>query len=73
MTPLERHIRLISGFASRQAKQEDLAPLMDMKVAPGQRAFVYRNSGLLACVEALQSNYRRLATLMGEESFRNTA
>ncbi len=73
MTPLERHIRLVSGFASRQAKQEDLAPLMDMNVAPGQRAFVYRNSGMLACIEALMSNYRRLATLMGEVSFRDMA
>jgi len=73
MTPLERHIRLVSGFAARQSKQEDLAPLMDTNVAPGQRAFVYRNSGVLARVEALQSNYRRLALLMGEASFRDMA
>jgi len=73
MTPLERHIRLVSGFAARQSKQEDLGPLMDTNVAPGQRAYVYRNSGVLACVEALQSNYRRLALLMGEASFRDMA
>ena len=73
MSPLERHIRLVSGFAARQAKQEDLAPLMEANVAPGQRAFVYRNSGMLACVEALQSNYRRVAALMGERAFRDMA
>ncbi len=73
MTPLERHIRLMSGFAARQAKQEDLAPLMEMGVAPGQRAFVYRNSGTLACVEALRSNYQRVETLMGPGPFGDMA
>ncbi len=73
MTPLERHIQLVSGFAARQAKQEDLAPLMETNVAPGQRAFVYRNSGMLACVEALRSNHKRLATLMGETAFGDMA
>ena len=73
MTPLERHIKLVSGFAARHAEQQDLAPLMEANVAPGQRALVYRNSGMLAGVEALHSNYRRLAALMGTNAFRDMA
>lgn len=73
MTPLERHIRLVSGFAAQQARQDDLAPLMDTGAPPGQRAFVYRNSGMLAATSALVSNYPRLVTLMGEASFRDMA
>ncbi len=73
MTPLERHIQLMSGFAGRQAGQEDLAPLMETNAAPGQRAFVYRNSGTLACVDALRSNYSRLALLMGADAFGDMA
>ncbi len=69
MTPLEQHVHLLSGFAARQAKQEDLAAIMDMKISPGQRAIVYRNSGALACTQALRSNFPRLAALMGAEGF----
>ncbi|MGJ8562816.1 MAG: HvfC/BufC N-terminal domain-containing protein [Alphaproteobacteria bacterium] len=73
MTPLEKHINLMSGFARFQAEQSDLAPLMAAKVAPGQRALVYRNSGMLAIVGALRSNYPRLDALMGESFFSEMA
>lgn len=73
MTPLEKHVYLMSGYARFEAQQSDLAPLMIAKVAPGQRALVYRNSGMLALVGALRSNYPRLDALMGEAFFSQMA
>ena len=73
MTPLEKHINLISSYARFQAEQGDLAPLMFANASPGQRALVYRNSGMLALVEALRSNYPRLNALMGESFFSEMA
>ncbi|MEQ8558189.1 MAG: DNA-binding domain-containing protein [Henriciella sp.] len=40
---------------------------------PGQRALVYRNSGMMACVEALRSNYRCVAGVMGDQFFASEA
>ncbi|KCZ93476.1 DNA-binding domain-containing protein [Hyphomonas johnsonii] len=66
---LEKHIETVSEFASGQAGAVALQPLMKDHAHPGQRANVYRNSGILACVEALRSNYSRLARMMGDEFF----
>lgn len=73
MTPLEKHINLMAGYARFQAEQSDLAPLMICNAAPGQRALVYRNSGMLGLVGALRSNYPCLEALMGEAFFSEMA
>lgn len=66
---LEQHIEAMSSFAAGRASTAALTPLMEGGADPGQRAQVYRNSGILACVEALRSNYLRLAAVMGDEFF----
>jgi hypothetical protein len=73
MTPLEQHIFLLSGLASRGAQPADLAWLMVGRREPGQRALVYRNSGIAACTDALRSNYQRLARVVGDTFFRGLA
>lgn len=73
MTPLEKHIALLSGLASREAHPADLAGLMAGRREPGQRALVYRNSGIAACTEALRSNYQRLGRVVGDTFFRGLA
>ncbi|MBA3067576.1 MAG: DUF2063 domain-containing protein [Hyphomonas sp.] len=73
MTPLEKHIALLSGLASRSAQPADLAGLMVARREPGQRALVYRNSGIAACTDALRSNYQRLARVTGDTFFRGLA
>lgn len=69
MTPLEKHIALLSGLASREAHPADLAGLMAGRREPGQRALVYRNSGIAACSDALRSNYQRLVRVVGDTFF----
>ncbi|WP_373003699.1 putative DNA-binding domain-containing protein [Hyphomonas sp.] len=66
---LEQHIEAMSSFAAGGASAAALTPLMEGGAHPGQRAQVYRNSGILACVEALISNNLRLAAVMGDEFF----
>ncbi|HRJ00886.1 MAG TPA: DNA-binding domain-containing protein [Hyphomonas sp.] len=73
MTPLEQHIFLLSGLASRGAQPADLAWLMVGRREPGQRAMVYRNSGMSACTDALKSNYQRVARVVGDSFFRGLA
>lgn len=73
MTPLEKHIALLSGLSSRGAQPADLAGLMAGHREPGQRALVYRNSGIAACADALRSNYQRLARVVGDAFFRGLA
>jgi hypothetical protein len=69
MTPLERHIELLSALATRSAQPADLAGLMDARREPGNRALVYRNSGYAAVTSALRSNYLALAEVLSETSF----
>lgn len=69
MTPLERHIELMSALATRSAQPADLAGLMDGHREPGNRALVYRNSGYAAVTSALRSNYPALAGVLSETSF----
>ncbi|WP_340692427.1 DNA-binding domain-containing protein [Hyphomonas sp.] len=66
---LEQHIEAMSAFAAGRASATALIPMMAGAAHPGRRAQVYRNSGSLACVEALRSNYLRLATVMGDDFF----
>ena len=66
---LGQHIEAMSSFAAGRAGAAALTPLMDSRAHPGQRAQVYRNSGILACVEALRSNNLRLAAVMGDAFF----
>lgn len=73
MTPLEQHIFLLSGLASRGAQPADIAWLMVGRREPGQRALVYRNSGISACTDALRSNFRRVARVVGDTFFRGLA
>lgn len=73
MTPLEKHVALLSGLASGAARPADLAGLMAGQCEPGQRARIYRNSGIAACADALKSNYPRLARLVGDTFFRGLA
>jgi hypothetical protein len=73
MTPLERHIELMSALATRSAQPADLAGLMDGRREPGNRALVYRNSGYAAVTSALKSNFPGLAGVMSETSFGDLA
>lgn len=66
---LDQHIEALASFAGGCGTPAALSPLMAGQANPGQRALVYRNSGVMACVEALRSNYQRLAKVMGDEFF----
>lgn len=66
---LDQHINALAAFAGGRGTPASLSPLMKGLADPGQRALVYRNSGVLACVEALRSNYQRLASVMGDDFF----
>lgn len=70
---LEEHLCTLSLFARAETGPEGVHALLAGSAAPDRRPFVYRNSGMLACIDALRSNYRRLRATMGEEEFTGLA
>ncbi|MBV6632539.1 MAG: putative DNA-binding domain-containing protein [Alphaproteobacteria bacterium] len=72
-SPLSAHFEQISAFIDGKAGSESLSDLMAGGVDPGPKALIYRNSSVMAGVDALRSNYPAVAMVMGDAFFQAMA
>ncbi|MEM6903109.1 MAG: DNA-binding domain-containing protein [Pseudomonadota bacterium] len=68
-SPLSAHFERISAFIDGKAGSESLSELMAGGTDPGPKALIYRNSSVMAGVDALRSNYPAIAMVMGDAFF----